>query len=804
MLRIALLVVVASVALGLTSSSLCGEKPTPIVTLTVEDEGGLGAVNHPVTMGVPFPEGKVAKVEQLVLLDAGGKRLPCGAREVTRWMNGKSVKWVHFTWLQSVGAKGRTQVTVAALPTGSAAPKAVTPLTAVKQGNKVTVQTGFVKFVVKGAKFNGFDSAWFDPSGKNNFAAGSQIIGGAGGGSNLLIAPKDAVTLKNEHPKITGKTKAFSSTGDAEGKVEIEESGPFRVVIKATGRHMAGDERALDYTVRFYAYANSPLVRVSHVFVSRQGERAASFHWMAGLNFDLPTRLAGGKLLFGSEAAPVATGAPAAVYQDTSDHFAITSGQNQLAEGKGKSTKPKTTGWVDLRKGSLGLAAGVKWFWQMRPKRLSVDAQGMIKVGLYATGARPLEVYRGQSRTHYMTFVFHNGQLAPAKLNAIYAGEQKPLRAWAPPKYYCRDARPFGPIAENDKALFGEHWAKVQKHNDIMFRSLQALLRKVDGNTYGPKDHPVTRDSYGIYAWGDRYHWAWKNFGESPVKSHQWRQSWAGNYYDYPYAMITQFMRTGEKLYLERFWSSAVQIGDVHTTNWHPRKSLCGACRYCPPRNFVAFDGGKVMSSVEFNHYKAQSVYAHYYFTGDLRSLEHCRLLANNALLNHAADSGWAARGVGHQMSGLHCAYELWRDPKYFKRMKGMAYKAMAQFKRGKYRKGGFHDGIANEGLCYYYMVSGDQKVIDTFKQGLPKSKSATRYPNMAFSIALTYRVTGEAKYRDMAWKVLLKKKVSSRVHGPATQYRGNPYALFLLSDISKNWKPYTGPLGDGKGPDGL
>jgi hypothetical protein len=332
-----------------------------------------------------------------------------------------------------------------------------------------------------------------------------------------------------------------------------------------------------------------------------------------------------------------------------------------------------------------------------------------------------------------------------------------------------------------------------------MLKSLKALLKKIDGNTYGG----ITRDSYGIYAWGDRYHWAWKNFGTSPLKSHQWRQSWAGNYYDYPYAMLLQFLRTGQKIYLERYWSSAVQIGDVHTTNWHPRKQLIGGCRYCPPRNFVAYDGGKVATSVEFNHYKAQSVFAHWYISGDLRSLEHCRMLANNALTNHAPDSGWAARGVGHQLSGLHCAYELWRDPKYLQRMKGMAYKAMSQFKRGRYSKGGFHDGIANEGLCYYYWVSGDPKVLETFKTGFPKSKNKTKYPNMAFSVAMTYRLTGDAQYKEWAWKALSRKKVSSRVHNPACQYRGNAHALYFLSEVSKDWKPYTGPVGDGKGPEG-
>lgn len=767
-----------------------------IVRLTVADESGFGAVEHPLTMGIPLPPGRVADAASLALLDADGRPISCGIREASRWLDGKSVKWVHATWLQSVAPNGKVEVVLADGGAPRAAP--ATPLLAEASGGKVTVQTGYVKFTVRGANFSGFESAWFDPTGRNVYSDAEPVIGGAEGGSQVGIAAKEAVTLVNEQPRCAGDGRAYGSARDSAGSVEIEEQTPYRVVVKAAGRHMDKDERALDYTVRFYAYAGSPLVRVQHTFVSRQGEQASAFHWLAALDFNVPTRLAGGKVIFGGDDAPLAATAPAEIVQDSSDHYAISAGGKELASGKGKSTKPLTTGWMDLRRGSAGLAVGVKWFWQMHPKRLVAEADGTIKVGLYAPGVQPLEVYRGQSRTHNVTFLFHDGRAAPERLNALFAAEQRPLRAWAAPRYYCREAPAFGPMAENDPALFADRWSAVERHNGVMLESLRLLLAFVDGGSYGS----VTRDSYGIYAWGDRFHWAWPAFDKSPLPSHEWRQSWAGNYYDYPNAMVLQFLRTGERLYLERFWPNAPQIGDVHTTQWHPRRELIGACRYCPPRNFVATDDGTVYSSNEFNHYKSQSVFAHWYLTGDRRSLEQCRLLANNALHNRDADSGWAARGIGAQMIGLWNAYELWRDPRYFERLRGLAGKAMEQFKSGKYRVGGFHDGIANEGLCHYYWVSGDPAVIETFKTGYPLNKGRSAYPNMALGAALTYRITGEARFAEWAWTALGSSKVSPRVHGPATQYRGNAHALYFLSDVSRGWKPYTGPVGDGKGPE--
>jgi hypothetical protein len=71
-------------------------------------------------------------------------------------------------------------------------------------------------------------------------------------------------------------------------------------------------------------------------------------------------------------------------------------------------------GWIDLTKGDLGLAVGVKWFWQMFPKSLAAEPNGLLRVGLYPEGSKPLEVYRGDSRTHYLTLFFHDGKESQA------------------------------------------------------------------------------------------------------------------------------------------------------------------------------------------------------------------------------------------------------------------------------------------------------------------------------------------------------------------------------------------------------
>jgi hypothetical protein len=289
------------------------------------------------------------------------------------------------------------------------------------------------------------------------------------------------------------------------------------------------------------------------------------------------------------------------------------------------------------------------------------------------------------------------------------------------------------------------------------------------------------------------YHWKWDAQEKAPYDTINWRYSFEGNYYDYPHVMFQGFLRTGDKLFLERFIPNAIQVGDVHAVNYHPNQALIGACRYCPPRNFVATDDGAPYVSSEFNHYKSQCVYAYYYLTGDRRSLDHCKMLANNVLKNRDADSGWAARGVGAQLAGLWNAYELTLEPQYLERMKFMAKRAMDQFREGRYRVGGdFMWGMANEGLCYYYWLTGDPAVIETFKEGYPKCKAKTGYPNMALGLAMTYRVTGDEQFRDWAWKALGREHAGLGPHGIGQNMRSSHFALFFLSDASKDWKPYS------------
>ncbi len=743
-----------------------------ITTLTLQEETGTVRLNEPVTMGIPLSEGTVPDAKTLVLKDAARNVIPCQFFEVSKWHTEKGgVRWVHADFQASVAPNGKTVVKL--VDTGAPVEAPETKLSATEADGKVTVVTGPLKFVVRGPNFNGFDGAWFDPSGKGDFSDATLVIPPGGKGGSV----------------VTADGKTVSSSGDPDGKVAIERSGPMRVTVKATGTHKneAGD-RVFDYIVRFHAYAGSPVVRITHTFVNRQGEGVGSRFLMKDLAFEIPTVMANPSVAIGTDAAPwtgSVTAGSAAALQREADDFVVLLGNEEKAKGKGMSNKSLSLGWIDLGGGTKHLAAGIRWFWQMNPKAVVAKVDGTLRLGFFPEESNlDHEVFRGQSRTHDITLRFHSG-VGPEVLNQFFAGTQLPLRAFAPSAYYCREAKAFGPIAESNPKLFGDDWPKVLEHDKKMSDSMEKIIKKLDGKRYGA---PGPVDSYGFYPWGDQYHWYFSKKENSPNDRPEWHYSWAGNYYEYPNTCLLQFLRTGDNRFRDRWESSARHVGDVFICHWHHKAKYIGACRYCPARNHVALDNGSPYVSIEFNHAKSQCVFNLYYLYGDLRSLDNAMLLANNALNNHSADKGWAARGLGAHLAQIWCAWELTGEKKYLDRLKYMAKRGMGPTKSGRYYKGDkFMWGIAYEGMVYAYWATGNEEIIDALK-GAYEKRLADEYmiSNLVLGVALLYHKTGEEKYKDYAWKVLATADSLPRPKIFGLKWRNSAYALYYLSNAAE------------------
>ena len=734
-----------------------------ITTLTIQEQVGVARANEPVRMGVPLARGIAREVTELALTDAAGQAIPCQFREVMRWPEDNSLRWVHVVFQTSVPAKGTA---VARLVKGRPA-ESKSKVVVERTGEAVAVKNGLLKLLVKGPGFNLFDTVWYDPTG--SFGPGTEIVKSHNEGFVALI---------DGQPYKPG----------ADSKVEVEEQGSECAVLRVSGRMAtANGQGPFEYVCYIHVFAGSPVVRISFSYTNVSGNDPADHVALKDLSLVLPTVWKSGSARIGGEER-VFTGRSGKIFAKTSDLSEIMLNGTVAGRAAGKSTKPKTIGWADLSSGDRGVGVGVRWFWQMFPKVVEVTEDGKLRVALYAAeSGTPLDVYMGQGRTHYLTFIFH-GEIKDEELMNFFAGTQMPLRALAPPRYYCRESEGFGKVVESDPALFDPDVAdRMVKFDEAVKKSAEYIEKKIDGCTY----QGVTLDSYGYLAWGDVFHWA-----NTPGVTNVWNILWESNYYDYPWTCCLQFARTGDPMYLDILDRHGLHLADVFMCKWHPDPKLRGACRYSPPANHVGLDVDyktpKPYVSVEFNHHKAQSILARYYLLGDLRARDDFLLALNNAMTN--PEASWRqCRGPGAKLATLYSGYILTRNPECLQKMKECMAGAIklkdnpTGFSR-QGKSGYFMMGIATEGMYYYWLLTGDKDTLETIRSVsdflLGEGRSGAS-PNAACGVALLYHLTGEEKYKQGALG-FLKASLEQRPKGFAQSWRNSAYAWYYLSKVAK------------------
>ena len=115
-------------------------------------------------------------------------------------------------------------------------PRPRPPLTVQQDENFIAVTTGPARFVVSRKKFNFLDKAIVDVNGDGKLADDE----------NLLASTPECGTVTQD----TFGQKYFGSEGTT--SVEVVESGPMRVCVRARGKHPAHDGKG--YSRGMYGY----------------------------------------------------------------------------------------------------------------------------------------------------------------------------------------------------------------------------------------------------------------------------------------------------------------------------------------------------------------------------------------------------------------------------------------------------------------------------------------------------------------------------------------------------------------------
>ena len=741
------------------------------VPLTVTERAGVPRVGNHVNSGVPLPIGAVKNVADLALFDAAGKPVNAQIVERCRWLKDNSLKFVTVHFLCDVAAKGTVKYI---LKTAKATPAKTLKTQAA--ADAITVDTGVLKFTVKKKGYNLFDEV---------LLRGKQIVA-PGTAKVTLVATEGEYKVAGKIAKVATESDVIKVTPVVK-TLELEENGPVRAVIKVTGEFAKDNGKTLDFVARYYTLAGSPSVRVAFTVVNRAGKKFAAFIGVRELSIAMPA--SGTQYVFAGEKADVtgtvAAGKAATLLQLKSTEYTL---DGKTYKG-GKNTLSRRLGWASLGKGDAGLAIGVRYFWQLYPKGFEITGDGSFKVMLVApgetasrAGASGVPMFTGAARTHEVLFAFGGS-------GAAAMGVVDPLFAAAPTDWYCQKTNGFGRLYDANPDNFKpEHQPLVKKFQANLENSFKTVLGRKSGKSNRGMEE------YGFFNWGAGVHHG------SVVKGTWLDTGWNGNYYDFPFSLMVNFVRTGNPLYWDIAQAHALHIADVDVCHWHPKNQrLNGIEHVCYSighfRQFWRAEPFGVSGNADST--KNQSLYHCYYMTGDRRYLDVARLVSNY----NAAHGGGALRARGNRMTGLYGSYEQTHDPAHLKRWKDFVYKqgiGLAKSRGTKRWDQEWMYGLVAEGLMTYYRTTGDLMGAEAARTACDSliatywdaNRSSTK-TIQGFTVACfgyAYELTGDEAYLKKGLGQFSAVGGGSRSKSFAQQFRISPQFLTYLA------KDYTPP----------
>jgi hypothetical protein len=579
------------------------------VQLTVEETAGVDRQQWPVRTGVPLAKGLVQSTEKLQIIDAQGRFVPARFAVASRWWEDGSIQWVHCDFAVSVKANNKA---ILFLRDVVPLPEFPSPIGFIPRGKEFEVITGPLRLVLGGNSNQLLDQVWVDEGWGYNFDERTKILDS--GNFDLVL---------------TSAGKSYRTSHWTQNKVEVEEYNALRAVLKVSGSFALADtkEKRLDYLARLTVYGGKTYFKLDFTILNRDTGAASAevrvddLSLSVKLNLDLAQQ----RFVFGGneadhsgnfEAAP-----EAALFQESAHRYVLTGALQGSRVGRRINS-----GWADLSDDEHGLSVAVKWFWQLYPKAFAVRNDGTLALELFPPQVQGQALRTGTARTHEMLFHFHGErQFASGQVRRVLLGFQQPLYAVAPARWYCRDTKVFGPLAEDASAgLKPELMSLASDFDAWVLKSRDALLAARDtSRRVGDRE----LDGYGVFRFSNFL----ANFRTERVASPLPA--------DLPHALYLHFLRTGDLRSLEFAEESAAQAADVGTMG-------------------AVSPIGQAAGAIE-------GLYDSFLLTGNRRHLEAARLLAERLSREDTLRLAETTADVGAALLGVLRSYEVIGDRRW-------------------------------------------------------------------------------------------------------------------------------------------
>ena len=397
------------------------------IRLQCSTRSGRGSGRHrePVTVGLPFPKGRIRDTRLLSLRTEDDVVIPLQTQVLDRWSDG-SVRWGLLDFQADCTDAGPSIVRLSDDRPADDRSNATTPVRVSVDAGQAVIETGAARFNLRGLGLVAVPAS----GGSERASANCRYRVIDARGRDLNIVPR----------AITTEPGAMRSAVVATGVIEIE-----------AGR--------LEITSRYHFYAGLSIVRVAVTVRNPSRAHHRGGYWDLGdpgsrqirdLSF-LVTPSANGSIdsfcspECGSPLRPCRE--PLLVYQDSSggenwnspNHrnrhgdVAVRLRGYQFTTGTEQLTGQRATPVVQVGTAATRVSIAHRLFWQRFPKAMSVDER-TLRVGLLPQEFGDIhELQGGEQITEEFVLSIGDDGITPLPLDWV----RDPLHVRAAPEWYC-------------------------------------------------------------------------------------------------------------------------------------------------------------------------------------------------------------------------------------------------------------------------------------------------------------------------------------------------------------------------------
>jgi hypothetical protein len=664
------------------------------VPLSIEEPVGVARDAEPVTTGVPLPAGRIRDASALWMADPSGHHVPTQTRVLERWPDG-SARWVLVDFLATVGAHDAATYSLRDGKAPALTSKAAVRLSATDVGYDLS--SGRV----------GLEIARTPPAFFRKLHLGDAVL-----------------PIELAAPALTADDAKHDGAEVRDWTVGIETQGPVRTELLVTGR----DSTGVAYEGRLAAFAGTPWVRLQ-LTVTALADR--SYTRIRSLVLNLATGLPFRRALIGLDGGPKAF------------DLAASHGLAQLDARRvrldGAEAEGIGDGWARGIADTVAVTAVRRYFPEEWPQLLTVAPSG-LGLDLLHGHDDPVELGVGAAKTFELWLAFEDPATAsdPARLATSL---QHPLVPRVDPAWTVATRALPNAIAPGSPGAKG-FLAKLDL-GVLRYLARNRAERWDDGPPV-PCDQRKTEHervgAFGALNWGD---WNFPGYRERSDGC----DAWGNLEYDLTQVLGLDWAAGGGRADWDAFVAAARHYRDVDIVHHAPgHEELVGLNHPHKASHFAV----ESPNTVDLGHTWLEGLVTHYRLTGEVRSLEAARGIAD-VLVRRMHKAG-NPRQYGWPMIALAAAYDATRDGKYQDAATAYAGAAVVVHQPTP-AAGDWKMGILADGLAGVHAMTDEVRLrnwLVDYANAL--AADPARFPDARYALPLGYlaRLTGTARYREI------------------------------------------------------